>query len=424
MALVLACRSGPPTVVVVGGGLAGMAAAIEVAPAGRVILLAADADQLGGNARWGQGLVAVPPVAQWSGDDPARVRYRERVTPDVLQWTEAMGLQWVPFPETAGVSLRGLVGGERRLIAALTQQVQRAGVEVRLGEEVTDISADLRVTTADGDRWRADAVILATDGWAADLPSVRDRLGMDAGVRLLNGAARSDSGVGEALAVALGAQPHAPAQAILYGHGTPDPNARDHALMVTGIQRVYYMDHTGEPQPGLATRDASSGQRLLQLPDQAAWAIMDATRGSHMLQGFRSDRAMGIARVAEQSGHVAPDLETLAEKIDVPVQQLRRGVAVDKATDERPLLWDGPYYALPVYPTTVQSISGVETDASGRVLDRAGEPIPRLYAAGAVMGFGHPYDEGVLDHTMLAGAILTGRIAGRAVLADVTSKPK
>ncbi|MBR1189493.1 FAD-binding protein [Bradyrhizobium sp. AUGA SZCCT0160] len=43
----------------------------------------------------------------------------------------------------------------------------------------------------------------------------------------------------------------------------------------------------------------------------------------------------------------------------------------------------GPYFAVAVWPSDLASSAGLRTDANGRVLTSAGQPIPGLYAAGA-----------------------------------------
>ncbi|MEJ7768478.1 MAG: FAD-binding protein, partial [Chitinophagaceae bacterium] len=57
-----------------------------------------------------------------------------------------------------------------------------------------------------------------------------------------------------------------------------------------------------------------------------------------------------------------------------------------------------------------------QTNLSGEVLGSAGIPVPGLYAAGEVAGFGgggmHGYRS--LEGTFLGGCIFSGRIAGRA----------
>jgi predicted oxidoreductase len=61
-------------------------------------------------------------------------------------------------------------------------------------------------------------------------------------------------------------------------------------------------------------------------------------------------------------------------------------------------------------------LGGLETDLSGRVLRDGKEPLPGVYAAGEVAGFGgggmHGYNS--LEGTFLGGCLFSGRVAGRA----------
>jgi hypothetical protein len=81
----------------------------------------------------------------------------------------------------------------------------------------------------------------------------------------------------------------------------------------------------------------------------------------------------------------------------------------------------GPLIAVRLNILTRKSLGGLETDLSGRVLTSAGEPLPGLYAAGEVSGFGgggmHGYRS--LEGTFLGGCIFSGRVAGRAAAAAV-----
>ena len=82
---------------------------------------------------------------------------------------------------------------------------------------------------------------------------------------------------------------------------------------------------------------------------------------------------------------------------------------------------DGPLIAVKLNILTRKSLGGLETDLQGRVLSASGEPIPGLYAAGEVAGFGgggvHGYRS--LEGTFLGGCIFGGRSAGRAAAAAV-----
>lgn len=75
----------------------------------------------------------------------------------------------------------------------------------------------------------------------------------------------------------------------------------------------------------------------------------------------------------------------------------------------------GPLYAVRLWILTRKTLGGVHTDLAGRVLRPDGEPLPGLYAAGEVAGFGggglHGYR--ALEGTFLGGCLFSGRIAGR-----------
>ena len=80
---------------------------------------------------------------------------------------------------------------------------------------------------------------------------------------------------------------------------------------------------------------------------------------------------------------------------------------------------NGPLIAVRLNVLTRKSLGGLETDLDARVLGLNGEPVPGLYAAGEVAGFGggglHGYR--ALEGTFLGGCIFSGRIAGRAAAA-------
>ncbi|GHF38057.1 hypothetical protein HNQ07_001110 [Deinococcus metalli] len=77
---------------------------------------------------------------------------------------------------------------------------------------------------------------------------------------------------------------------------------------------------------------------------------------------------------------------------------------------------DGPLVAVKLSVLTRKSLGGLETDLHSRVLGQDAQPIPGLYAAGEVAGFGgggvHGYR--ALEGTFLGGCLFSGRVAGRA----------
>ncbi len=76
----------------------------------------------------------------------------------------------------------------------------------------------------------------------------------------------------------------------------------------------------------------------------------------------------------------------------------------------------GPLIAVRLNILTRKTLGGLETDLDGRVLRADGTPLPGVYAAGEVSGFGgggmHGYNS--LEGTFLGGCLFSGRVAGRA----------
>lgn len=76
---------------------------------------------------------------------------------------------------------------------------------------------------------------------------------------------------------------------------------------------------------------------------------------------------------------------------------------------------NGPLIAVRLHILTRKTLGGLHTNVDAQVLDRKGEPMPGLYAAGEVAGSGgggyHGYN--ALEGTFLGGCIFSGRNAGR-----------
>src|SRR4029079_13725456 len=76
---------------------------------------------------------------------------------------------------------------------------------------------------------------------------------------------------------------------------------------------------------------------------------------------------------------------------------------------------NGPLIAVRLNILPRKTLVCLHTNLDGEVLDAAGAPVPGLYAAGEVAGFGgggyHGYN--ALEGTFLGGSIFSGRNAGR-----------
>jgi predicted oxidoreductase len=81
----------------------------------------------------------------------------------------------------------------------------------------------------------------------------------------------------------------------------------------------------------------------------------------------------------------------------------------------------GPLVAVRLRVLSRKTLGGLHTDLRGRVLGADGSPVPGLFAAGEVSGFGgggvHGYRS--LEGTFVGGCLFSGRTAGRAAAADL-----
>lgn len=82
---------------------------------------------------------------------------------------------------------------------------------------------------------------------------------------------------------------------------------------------------------------------------------------------------------------------------------------------------NGPLIAVRLNIVSRKTLGGLQTDLAGRVLNDTGNPVPGLYAAGEVSGFGgggvHGYR--ALEGTFVGGCLFTGRQAGRALAKEL-----
>ncbi|WP_426565755.1 FAD-binding dehydrogenase [Angustibacter sp. McL0619] len=149
-------------------------------------------------------------------------------------------------------------------------------------------------------------------------------------------------------------------------------------------------------------------------------AGMNALAGNDLLDFDDIERQV-LARDREVDNDFTKDLQITAIH---GARRYRGDKLIRTATPHR--LLDpkaGPLIAVRLRVLTRKTLGGLETDLSARVLrasaDSVGEPIPGLYAAGEVAGFGgggmHGYRS--LEGTFLGGCLFSGRTAGRAAAA-------
>jgi hypothetical protein len=89
----------------------------------------------------------------------------------------------------------------------------------------------------------------------------------------------------------------------------------------------------------------------------------------------------------------------------------------DSKTSAPPPIDAPPYYAIEFFPMPRKSMGGVAVDLDTRALAGDGEPVPGLYAVGELTGSVGINGTHGMDGMFLGPALVTGRVAGNAIVA-------
>lgn len=465
-----------PDVIVVGAGIAGLSAALELGRGGAQVLVVDLASVFGGHAVMAHGqlnLVATPYQAahdihdspeiafkdfiQWGEDaDPDWVRYYvEHSKPEIYDWLTSLGVRFDGVVRPAGNSVarvHEVHGRGLGLVAPIYREClrtkgisfrwsQRLDRLLRAGDRVTGIAVtDER--TGHTSEIKAGAVILATGGFQSNLALVRETWpsGLPLPSRVLAGAGINAMGSGLDVARSSGAAVARLDHQWNYLSGLPDPRfPRGDRGLFANVPSVWvntegkrFMAENSSPKFGMAT--------LLRQPGGTYWAIF----GPNVLASFAvsgsdwADHRKVEELILDNSNVVkkAGSLEALATLVGLPAAELkatvlRFNVLVAQGNDEDfgrfgpgkatkpPMVLGPPYYAAQFFPITRKSLGGLVIDLSARVLDTRRKAIPGLYAAGEITGLAGINGRAGLEGTFLGPSLLTGRVAGRAVLAEL-----
>ncbi|HEY0470396.1 MAG TPA: FAD-binding dehydrogenase [Kribbella sp.] len=153
--------------------------------------------------------------------------------------------------------------------------------------------------------------------------------------------------------------------------------------------------------------------------------LADLVRGMNEVSG---DNLIDLADLERQIVARDRELENTFTK-DLQITALRgarnyRGDKLIRVASPHRILDPkaGPLIAVKLNILTRKSLGGLQTDLDSRVLRTDGTPLPGVYAAGEVAGFGgggvHGYRS--LEGTFLGGCLFSGRTAGRAAAKAVS----
>ena len=438
--------------VVVGGGGAGLSAAVTLAQNGRKVIVVEKMPRLGGNT-----LVC---GALMNSYDPIRTRgteYAESTVEDFIDWTWTGGneagkrdviqtfaeqswptTQWLV--DDIGVvfykDLQGQWGHMPELpngtgfVYPFEKKVEELGIPCHLNTALQEVvmegdravgivaqkdgGATLTVKASKG-------VVLATGGLGYNLDLVKE---LDPRYERVNLSTNPVNATGEcfAIAEAVGANlvNMDSIQAVHFADpatGQVDWDIESANSIFVNKEGKRFMNEEMPRDDSVAGLSQQPDQLMFTISDSKDWPTMDTVTGFGVTIGeclergkaFRADTLEELASILEIDG------SNLVATVDEYNQMIEEGEDVAfqlKTIDHRSKIETGPFYASKLTIAIHYTNGGIEIDPQARVLNGSGEVIPGLYAAGECSG-------GVMGTKRMGGnsvadVMIFGRIAGMA----------
>lgn len=460
--------------IVVGAGLAGLSAAVEMGRGGVDVLVVEMNSMAGGHAVMAGGVAIVgtpvqenagildsPDLAyedwmEWTEDgDPKWTRfYVENSREMIYDWATELGVEFVRaapahansvprFHFTAGRAVHLVLPIYRTALSLPSVSFQWNKRAERLivengriaGVVVRDLRTDEVITL------RAPNVVLATGGFESDLERVLANWtpGLPAPQRLLIGSAVSATGSGHDMAVAAGAALTKMNRHYIYVNGLVSPRDPEGIRALTaGNDSSIWVNVQGERFTNEAGFDKDILVDLLNQDGSTYWAIFDentrddfGSRGAAWLNTATDGHPLldnpDTANKAQSLEELAAMAGLPSEALIASVQQFNRMVEAGVDTEfgrfgqvgnVPPKIAQPPFYAVQMFPMTRKSMGGVAIDMQGRALNDEGQVLPGLYAAGEINGSVGINGKHGMDGMFLGPALLTGRLAGMSIAAE------
>jgi flavocytochrome c len=459
---------------IIGGGGAGIPAAIEVARAGGKAAVLEQADSCGGTAaisgggccivgtplQKAQGIEDTPDLAfedwikwgQGAADEVWARFYLEHTLHDLYHWAENCGAKWVDMKSQEGNRVLRWHRPDNNGLGLMTALIKTA-------ESLSDITI-LTSTTAgqlliedgrvcgvtatnnknDVIEAHSKTVVVATGGFNSNLDMVLEHRPEFKTSKVMEGSGFGAKGSGHKMIRELGGYFTHMENIWFYVYATPDyrdPQGRRGLVFRLTPGYIWFNQQGKRFHNESLTGGASATPALLRQNPPHAWAILDTpmTAKMEVADPYYRDgdkvRKDKIQELLDNSPYIkkANTLAELARKIEVDVESFlstveRYNKAFDEGLEREPEFGKSlklskkfdtpPYYAVQLFPLARKNFGGVKTDLRCRVLNKYFEPIPGLYAAGEVAGMagGHINGKAGLEGTMLGPSIFSGRVAG------------
>jgi tricarballylate dehydrogenase len=455
-------REGPYDVIVVGGGNAGLVAAISARHIADSVLLLERAPtwRRGGNSRHTRDIrYAHPPGEPFTTgeaypveellDDLQRVgggQNRELAqlvveqSSSVAEWMTAHGVRWQqPLTGTLhlGRTNRFFLGGGKALVNTYYQTAEAMGVRVEYDASVEDVllGADGRVSgvvvmrSGMRDEVRAKAVVLTSGGFEANLDWLRRYWGDAVDNYVIRGTPYNDGRVLASLldkGAATAGDPkgfHAvalDARAPKFDGGIATRlDSIPFGIAVNKHGKRFF----DEGQDFWPKRYAIWGRLIAEQEDQIAYSIVDSTKLDCFLTSlYRPYESQSVAELAAQMGLHGEVVADTVKDFNASIRPggtfdpgalddcSTTGLEIPKSHWAVPIAVP-PFYGYPLRPGITFTYLGLAVDPCSRVQMSDGSTVDNLFAAGEIMS-GNILSSGYLGGFGLTIGTVFGRIAG------------
>lgn len=447
-------------VIVVGGGNAGLCAAIEAAEAGAKVLILESAPKSyrGGNSRHTRNFRCMHqgPLSVLTGDydpdeyyddllrvtagktDEVLARLAINTSESCLPWMEAHGVHFQPsLSGTLSLSRTNafFLGGGKALVNAYYNTCADLGVEAVYEAEVTHIALKGgRFTgldaTINGEAHRIEgrALVLASGGFQADLDWLADAWGPAARNFLIRGTPYNrgvvlrdmlDQG---AISVGDPTQCHAVAidgRAPKFDGGIVTRlDCVPFSIVVNKDGERFY----NEGEDVWPKRYAIWGRLVAAQPDQVAYSIIDAKSAELFMPSvFPPEMADTVEGLGQKFGISGTKLRETVDAFNAACEDgpftpteldglSTNGITPAKTNWARPIV-EPPFYGYSLRPGVTFTYLGLQVDETARVAGPDGN-FPNVWAAGEIMA-GSILGQGYLAGFGMTIGTVFGRIAGQ-----------
>ena len=456
-------------IVVIGSGLAGLAATIEAKNAGCSVIVLEKMKGYGGNSSISDGVMAAAGTAMQAEagiEDSAQLMYADMLkaglglnhpelvrtltekSAETFQWTvEYLGVKYLDrVDQFGGHSVaRGYTTHNRSGSAFIKQmliKLRELGIPVRTKAFLQTILKDpggrvCGVRIREGYAYPDEnsgipkiikarkAVILTTGGFANDIDfrsSQDPRLDRD--IMSTN----KYSTTGEALreAIRIGAMPVHLSWIQLGPWACPDEKGYgigpDFASYIAFMYGILIDPETGKR---IANELADRKTRADAILEQRHPCLVLADEKGVEVSGYRIEHCLkkGVVKKFEQIDSIADFYKIPAPAFKDTLETFNR--CVENGLDEafgKPILPKAkplthpPYYCMRVWPKVHHTMGGVLINKKAQVLDLSKKPLRGFYAAGEVTGGVHGASR--LSCCAITDCLVFGRIAGRNAASD------